>query len=235
MVTGFSGQSAWRVDSSVLQPVLYKGERHLRVIFGTPKDSPEVLPRIDVRRPRSALRGRADAALRYARLGVLRCDGAAWATEVLAGGDSRPRAHPGVAVLPVEGCTLAVVGIDHTPGSACLRPWLPPRSARTFSGERARSLLRPRTIAGPAVGNAEHPAEARAYPGAPRHEAPRSRGDLARLGTRPQRDRSCPAGAAASPRQTPGAGTARPRRTTARGEMTARPQCDHSRPDLVGK
>src|ERR1700730_19451447 len=44
---------------------------------------------------------------------------------------------------------------------------------------------------------AGRPPEARAYPGAARQEAPRPRGDLARLGARPWPDRSRPAGAVA--------------------------------------
>src|SRR6266850_5275561 len=64
--------------------------------------------------------------------------------------------------------------------------------------------------------------EARAYPGAARQEAPRRRGDLARVGVRPRPDRSCPAGAVAGSRQAPRACAARPRRPAATGAMTTR-------------
>jgi D-alanyl-lipoteichoic acid acyltransferase DltB (MBOAT superfamily) len=57
-----------------------------------------------------------------------RCDSAAQATEVL-GAIVGLRPHPGAAVLPVEGCILAIIGIDHTLGSARLRLSLSPRWA----------------------------------------------------------------------------------------------------------
>ena len=49
-----------------------------------------------------------------------RCDSASQATEVLAA-ILGLGPHPGAAVLPVEGWILAVIGIDHTLGSAPLR------------------------------------------------------------------------------------------------------------------
>ena len=57
-----------------------------------------------------------------------RCDSAAQATEVL-GAIVGLRPHPGAAVLPVEGCILAIIGIDHTLGRARLRLSLSPRWA----------------------------------------------------------------------------------------------------------
>ena len=47
-----------------------------------------------------------------------RCDSADQAVEVLAAIFGL-RPHPGAAVLPVEGCILAVIVLDHTLGSAC--------------------------------------------------------------------------------------------------------------------
>jgi alginate O-acetyltransferase complex protein AlgI len=61
-----------------------------------------------------------------------RCDSAAQATEVLAA-ILRLRPHPGVAVLPVEGCILAVIGIDHMLGNARLRLSLSPRWGRALA------------------------------------------------------------------------------------------------------
>ena len=61
-----------------------------------------------------------------------RCDSAAQATEVLAA-ILGLRPHPGAAVLPVEGCILAIIGIDHTLGSARLRLSLAPRWARALA------------------------------------------------------------------------------------------------------
>jgi len=54
------------------------------------------------------------------------------------------RPHPGAAVLPVEGWILAVIGIDHTLGSARLRLSLSPRWARSlaWSGLGALFALR---------------------------------------------------------------------------------------------
>ena len=90
-------------------------------------------PDADRRARRLAYRGaRPDPALGHARLGVLRCDSAAQATEVLAA-ILGLRPHPGAAVLPVEGCILAIIGIDHTLGSARLRLSLSPRWARTLA------------------------------------------------------------------------------------------------------
>ena len=54
------------------------------------------------------------------------------ATELLATILGR-RPHPGAAVLPVEGWILAVIGIDHTLGSARLRFSLSPRRARSLA------------------------------------------------------------------------------------------------------
>jgi len=61
-----------------------------------------------------------------------RCDSATQATEVLAA-ILGLRPHPGVAVLPVEGCILAVIGIDHTLGNARLRLSLSPRWGRALA------------------------------------------------------------------------------------------------------
>jgi D-alanyl-lipoteichoic acid acyltransferase DltB (MBOAT superfamily) len=71
-----------------------------------------------------------------------RCDSAAQATEVLAA-ILGLRPHPGAAVLPVEGCILAIIGIDHTLGSTRLRLSLSPRWARAlgWSGLGALSAL----------------------------------------------------------------------------------------------
>jgi alginate O-acetyltransferase complex protein AlgI len=61
-----------------------------------------------------------------------RCDSAGQATDVIAA-ILGLRPHPGAAVLPVEGCILAVIGIDHMLGSARFRLSLPPRWARTLA------------------------------------------------------------------------------------------------------
>jgi D-alanyl-lipoteichoic acid acyltransferase DltB (MBOAT superfamily) len=61
-----------------------------------------------------------------------RCESAAQATEVLAA-ILGLRPHPGAAVLPVEGCILAVIAIDHTIGSARLRLLLAPGWARALA------------------------------------------------------------------------------------------------------
>ena len=61
-----------------------------------------------------------------------RCDSADQAIEVLAAIFGL-RPHPGAAVLPVEGCILAVIVIDHTLGSARLRLSLSPQWARTLA------------------------------------------------------------------------------------------------------
>jgi alginate O-acetyltransferase complex protein AlgI len=61
-----------------------------------------------------------------------RCDSASQSVEVLAAIFGL-RPHPGAPVLPVEGCILAVIGIDHTLGSARLRLSLPPRWARALA------------------------------------------------------------------------------------------------------
>jgi D-alanyl-lipoteichoic acid acyltransferase DltB (MBOAT superfamily) len=61
-----------------------------------------------------------------------RCDSASQATELLAA-ILGLRPHPGAAVLPVEGWILAVIGIDHTLGSARLRLSLSPRWARSLA------------------------------------------------------------------------------------------------------
>jgi len=60
-----------------------------------------------------------------------RCDSAAQANEVAAA-ILGLRPHPGVAVLPVEGCILAV-GIDHMLGAIRLRLPMPPRWARMLA------------------------------------------------------------------------------------------------------
>ena len=76
--------------------------------------------------------GRADPALGHARLGVLplrqRLPGHRVLAAILG-----LRPHPGAAVLPVEGWILAVIGIDHTLGSARLRLSLSPRWARSLA------------------------------------------------------------------------------------------------------
>jgi hypothetical protein len=61
-----------------------------------------------------------------------RCDSATHAIEVLAAIIGL-RPHPGAAVPPVEGCILAVVGIDHTLGSARLRLSLSLRWAQVLA------------------------------------------------------------------------------------------------------
>jgi alginate O-acetyltransferase complex protein AlgI len=64
-----------------------------------------------------------------------RCDSATQSIEVLAAIFGL-RPHPGLAMIPVEGCILAIIAIDHTLGSARLRLSLSPRwaSAVTWSG-----------------------------------------------------------------------------------------------------
>jgi alginate O-acetyltransferase complex protein AlgI len=57
-----------------------------------------------------------------------RCDSAAQAIEVVAA-ILGVRPHPGLPVLPVEGCILAVIAIDHTLGSARVKLSLSPRWA----------------------------------------------------------------------------------------------------------
>jgi alginate O-acetyltransferase complex protein AlgI len=69
-----------------------------------------------------------------------RCDSAAQATEVLAAIVGL-RPHPGAGVLPVEGCILAIIGIDHTLGSARLRLSLSPRWARALAWSGAGALF----------------------------------------------------------------------------------------------
>lgn len=61
-----------------------------------------------------------------------RCNSAAQATDVLAAIVGL-RPHPGSAVLPVEGFILAIIGIDHTLGSARLKLSLSPRWARAIA------------------------------------------------------------------------------------------------------
>src|SRR5437764_1412845 len=74
---------------------------------------------------------------------------------------------------------------------------------------------------GAAVGSAGHPAKARVDAGTARQEAPHHRGDLAELGARAGPDQSRPAGVVVGSRQAPRAGAARPRRTSAKGGLTA--------------
>jgi hypothetical protein len=69
-----------------------------------------------------------------------RCDSAAQATEVLAAIVGL-RPHPGTGVLPVEGCILAIIGIDHTLGSARLRLSLSPRWARALAWSGVGALF----------------------------------------------------------------------------------------------
>ena len=57
-----------------------------------------------------------------------RCDSAAQAIEVVAA-ILGVRSHPGLPVLPIEGCILAVIAIDHTLGSARVKLSLSPRWA----------------------------------------------------------------------------------------------------------
>jgi D-alanyl-lipoteichoic acid acyltransferase DltB (MBOAT superfamily) len=61
-----------------------------------------------------------------------RCESAAQATEVFTA-ILGLRPHPGAAVLPVEGCILAVIAIDHTIGSARLRLLLAPEWAQALA------------------------------------------------------------------------------------------------------
>jgi hypothetical protein len=69
-----------------------------------------------------------------------RCDSAAQATEVLmAIVGLQP--HPGAGVLPVEGWILAIIGIDHTLGSARLKPSLSPRWARALAWSGVGALF----------------------------------------------------------------------------------------------
>jgi hypothetical protein len=49
--------------------------------------------------------------------------------------------HPGAAVLPVEGCILAIIGIDHTLGSARLRLSLSPRWAQALAWSGVGALF----------------------------------------------------------------------------------------------
>ncbi len=61
-----------------------------------------------------------------------RCDSTAQAIELLAAIFGL-RAHPGLPVLPVEGCILAIIAIDHLLGSTRLRLSLSPRWAGAFA------------------------------------------------------------------------------------------------------
>jgi hypothetical protein len=61
-----------------------------------------------------------------------RCDSAAQANDVIAA-ILGLRPHPGMAVLPVEGCILPVIGIDHTLRGARLRLSMPPRWTRMLA------------------------------------------------------------------------------------------------------
>ncbi len=61
-----------------------------------------------------------------------RCDSTAQAIEVLAAIFGL-RDHPGLPVLPVEGCILAIIAIDHLLGSTRLRLSLSPRWAGAFA------------------------------------------------------------------------------------------------------
>jgi alginate O-acetyltransferase complex protein AlgI len=79
-----------------------------------------------------------------------RCDSAAQANEVVAAIlDLRP--HPGMAVLPVEGCILAVIGIDHTLRGARLRLSLSPRWTRTLAWSGLGALFALALVAMPIV------------------------------------------------------------------------------------
>jgi D-alanyl-lipoteichoic acid acyltransferase DltB (MBOAT superfamily) len=69
-----------------------------------------------------------------------RCDSAAQATEVLAA-ILGLQPHPGAGVLPVEGCILAIIGIDHTLGSARLRLSLLPRWAGALAWSGVGALF----------------------------------------------------------------------------------------------
>src|SRR5207244_8216422 len=68
-----------------------------------------------------------------------RCDSAAEAIEVLAA-ILGLRPHPGAGVLPVEGCILAIIGIDHTLGSARLTS-LSPRWAGSLAWSGVGALF----------------------------------------------------------------------------------------------
>jgi KUP system potassium uptake protein len=69
-----------------------------------------------------------------------RCDSTAQATEVLAA-ILGLRPHPGAVVLLVEGCILAIIGIDHTLGSARLRLSLSARWARALAWSGVGALF----------------------------------------------------------------------------------------------
>ena len=69
-----------------------------------------------------------------------RCDSAAQAAEVLAAIVGL-QPHPGAGVLPVEGCILAIIGIDHTLGSARLRLSLSPQWARALAWSGVGALF----------------------------------------------------------------------------------------------
>ena len=61
-----------------------------------------------------------------------RCDSAVQANDVVAA-ILGLRPHPGMAVLPVEGCILGVIAIDHTLSGARFRLSLSPRWARAIA------------------------------------------------------------------------------------------------------
>ena len=96
--------------------------------------------------PIDARGGRRIAAIVLTQLWVMlawvffRCDSAAQATEVLAAIFGL-RPHPGAAVLPVEGYILAIIGIDHTLGSARFRLSLSPRWARALAWSGVGALF----------------------------------------------------------------------------------------------
>ena len=96
--------------------------------------------------PIDARGGRRIAAIVLTQLWVMlawvffRCDSAAQATEVLAAIFGL-RPHPGAAVLPVGGYILAIIGIDHTLGSARLRLSLSPRWARALAWSGVGALF----------------------------------------------------------------------------------------------
>ena len=69
-----------------------------------------------------------------------RCDSTAQAMEVLAA-ILGLRPHPGGGVLPVEGCILAIIAIDHTLGSARLGLSLSPRWARALAWSGVGALF----------------------------------------------------------------------------------------------
>jgi alginate O-acetyltransferase complex protein AlgI len=79
-----------------------------------------------------------------------RCDSAVQAIEVLAALLGL-RPHPGAAVLPLEGCILAVIGIDHTLGSARLSLSLSPRWARALAWSGVGALFAVALAAMPVV------------------------------------------------------------------------------------